>query len=70
VLDPIDVFDSCRINPSTGDLAEIPVAEVFGITYLMRYKVSTAFLLSDLLLKNVLGVALPRPVVPRPTITG
>ena len=46
----------------------MPLADVFGITYLTRYKVSFALLLSDFLLKYVLVVASPRPVDPKPTI--
>ena len=33
VVEPIDVFDSCKINPSTGGLAIVP-PEFAGITYL------------------------------------
>ena len=55
------------MKPSVGGLATAPPADD-GMTYLARYRVSLAFLLSDFLLTNVLGVAPPSPVEPRPTI--
>ena len=55
------------MKPSVGGLATAPPADD-GMTYLARYRVSFAFLLSDFLLTNVLGVAAPSPVEPRPTI--
>ena len=55
------------MNPSVGGLATAPPAED-GMTYLARYRVSEAFLLSDFLFTNALGVAAPSPVDPRPTM--
>ena len=54
--------------PSVGGLPTFPPL-LAGITYLKRYVVSFAFLLSDFLLTYVLGVESPKAVVPRPTQT-
>ena len=63
-VDPIDVLDSCKINPSVGGLE---TSAVDGITYLSLYRISSAFLLSVFLDMNVLGVADPRFATPSPT---
>ena len=49
VVDPIEVLDSCKINASLGGLDTTPPMEA-GMTYLARYTVSIAFLVSVFLL--------------------
>ena len=55
------------MNPSVGGLATVPPVDA-GMTYLILYRVSFAFLLSLFLLTKVLGDATPSPVVPSPTM--